>query len=280
MRRIYVSLGLFSQAAIAFAEQPLRVVSETLPPFQVIDEEGQFGGRAVDMVQAILDEAGFDSPIDVMPWARAYKTAQKEKNVAIFSMAFSEKRKDLFHWVGQLYALERSSLIGLKSRSELQGDSLDHAKNFRVCSELETYSYQYLVNKGFKPDENLFTLRGTLSAIPTDNGGIARPAKHLSLLQNRKCDYATGLWSVYAYSENRNDDLKAYFYLGDPDKPLILNLALSLGSDQVVIDRMSKAYHTLLNDGTLYKICSKDDPEHTFTLSCAAVEPPENNGDL
>ncbi|WP_231870086.1 substrate-binding periplasmic protein [Grimontia celer] len=247
-------------------------MSETLPPFQVIDDDGQFGGRAVEMVQAILDEADFDSPIDVMPWARAYKTAQREKNVAIFAIAFSEKRKDLFHWIGTLYALERSSLIGLKSRPELAKATLDEAKQFRVCSELETYSYQYLVNKGFQPNKNLFTLRGTLSALQTDTGGIARPAKHLSLLQNRKCDYVTGLWSVYAYSENNNDNLKAYFYLGDPKKPLILNLAMSLSSDQDVIDRLSAAYTTLLENGTLHEICSRDDPENIFELSCSAVK--------
>ncbi|USH04969.1 transporter substrate-binding domain-containing protein [Grimontia kaedaensis] len=280
MRQFYVFIGLFFQAAFAFAEQPLRVVSETLPPYQIIDDEGQFGGRAVDMVQAILDEAGFDSPIDVMPWARAYKTAQKEKNVAIFAIAFSEKRKDLFHWIGALYALERSSLIGLKNRSELAKDSLEEAKQFRVCSELETYSYQYLVNKGFVPNENLFTLRATLFSIQTNSGGVARPARHLLLLQNRKCDYVTGLWSVYAYSENNNNDLEPYFYLGDPKKPLILNLAISLSSDQEVIDRLSTAYQTLFENGTLHQICTRDDPELTYELSCSAIKPTDHTEDL
>ncbi|WP_325895064.1 substrate-binding periplasmic protein [Grimontia sp. NTOU-MAR1] len=280
MRKISFFLGLFLQPAFASTEQPLRVVSETLPPFQVIHNNGQFGGRAVEMVQAILDEADFDSPIDVMPWARAYKTAQKEKNVAIFSIAFSKKRKDLFHWIGALYALERSSLIGLKSRTELAKNSLDEAKQFRTCSELETYSYQYLVNKGFVPGKSLLTLRGTLSAIQTKSGGIARPAKHLLLLQNRNCDYVTGLWSVYAFSENYNDELKAYFYLGDTQQPLILNLAISLSSDQKVIDRLSSAYTTLLENGTLHQICSRDDPEKTYELSCAPIIPPSRAEDL
>ncbi len=272
-RFITILFGLlvtsFSQAAT-----PLRVVSEILPPFQVISPNGGFQGRAVDMVKAILEEANMsDATIDVMPWARAYKKAQKEKNVAIFSLAHSEKRATKFLWIGALYSLERSSLIGLKSRSELNVPSLEDAKQFRVCSELDTYSYQYLQSLGFEANKNLFSVRSVLSAYRTASGGIARPAANLTLLNAQKCDYVTGLWSIYAYSENANSGLTPYFYLGDRDKPLVLNLALSLDSDPAMHNALTTAYRSLVDSGALYRVCVGNDPEKIYPRSCQVLLP-------
>ncbi|MGF1769795.1 transporter substrate-binding domain-containing protein [Enterovibrio makurazakiensis] len=247
-------------------------MSEILPPFQVITPNGGFQGRAVDMVKAILEEADLsDATIDVMPWARAYKKAQKEKNVAIFSIAYSEKRAMKFHWIGPLYSLERSSLIGLKSRTDLNVPSLDDAKQFRVCSELDTHSYQYLQSLGFEANKNLFSVRSVLATYRTANGGIARPAANLTLLNAKKCDYVTGLWSIYAYSENANNGLTPYFYLGQRDKPLVLNMALSLQSDPAMLTTLTTAYRTLLDSGALYRVCVGDDPEKIYQLSCQVL---------
>ncbi|WP_407334327.1 substrate-binding periplasmic protein [Enterovibrio sp. 27052020O] len=273
--KIFLSMTTIFFSMLVKAEtQPLRVVSEILPPFQMINVNGEFKGKAVDMVNAILNEAGHDDiEIEVMPWARAYKKAQREPNVAIFSLAYSQKRAELFNWIGPLYGLERSSLIGLKSRAELDVPTLEEAKKFRVCSELETHSYQYLKSLGYEPNKNLLSVRSVLAFYHTNNGGIARPAQNLTLLNAKKCDYVTGLWSIYAYSENANHNLKPYFYLGQPDKPLLLNLALSLHSDPAMLDGLKKAYNTLKDSGELYRICMGDDREKLYERSCKTLLP-------
>ncbi len=274
MRIFLLSLTFLISTLVNGEPHPLRVVSEILPPFQTINDGGEFQGKAVDMVNAILDEAGYnEATIAVMPWARAYKKAQKETNVAIFSLAYSEKRSTLFHWVGALYALERSSLIGLKRRDDLNVPTLEEAKKFRICSELDTHSYQYLKSLGYEPNKNLFSVRSVLATYRTDNGGIARPALNLTLLNAKKCDYVTGLWSIYAYSENADQSLKPFFYLGQPSKPLVLHLAMSLNSDQAVIDNLKTAYKTLKENGELHRICIGNDSAKLYERSCKATLP-------
>ncbi len=263
---------IFSERARA--DNSLRVVSEFLPPFQVFNDAGQFSGRAVDMMEVILKEANMEeSEIDVMPWARAYKTATKEKNVAIFSIAYSEKRKNLFHWIGPLYALERSSLIGLNHREDLAITSLEDAKRFRVCSELETYSYQQLQTLGFEQNKNLFSLNSLLNTFRTPDGSVARPALRISLLRNGKCDFVLGPWSTYAFDDSIGKDLKSFLYLGDPESPLVLNLAINPKSDPSVISALENAYNRLRKSGKLYDVCTQDDPKKLHVASCEAAAP-------
>ena len=61
----------------------------------------------------IQKRIGSPEPIQVYPWARAYKMALEEENVVLFGMTYTQDRSELFKWVGPL-ATKRDILLARK----------------------------------------------------------------------------------------------------------------------------------------------------------------------
>ncbi len=95
----------------------LKFVTEDYAPYNYI-ENGQLIGVSTDVIIQVIKNLKLDikaSDIQVLPWARAYYTAEKNKNTAIFSMARIPEREKLFKWAGPLVA-SSNVLIAKKSR--------------------------------------------------------------------------------------------------------------------------------------------------------------------
>lgn len=116
MKKLLVCIFLvfLSAADIACAEN-LKILTENLPPLNYL-ENGNLVGSSVEIVQEIQKRVGSTEPIQVYPWARAYKMALEEKNVILFGTTYTEERKDLFKWVGPL-ATKRDILLARKDSS-------------------------------------------------------------------------------------------------------------------------------------------------------------------
>lgn len=112
----------------------LSFYTEDNAPTNYFGENGPTG-IIVATVNAMLREIGADTArakIEVLPWARAYKALEFNKNTVLFALTKTEQRKDLFKWVGPIY---RSNivLLGLKSHfpSQVEPAALIHRK---VCA--------------------------------------------------------------------------------------------------------------------------------------------------
>ena len=110
-----------------------------------INYQGKGGpaGIMVATIRAILSELGADTErarIEVLPWARAYKTIEKSKNAALFAVTKTEQRADLFKWVGPIY---RSNivLLGLKTRFN-QKAALSDLIQLEVCAVIDDVGEQ------------------------------------------------------------------------------------------------------------------------------------------
>lgn len=136
---------------LACAEEPIRVVTEELPPYSMT-VNGKLGGMATELVQAVLDEIGEKSSIQSMPWARAYDTALNGRNVLIYSIARTPAREALFHWIepivtGHWYLYSTNPNLHLRN--------LDEARQYQVATVKDDVGEQYLLSQGFEIGKNL-----------------------------------------------------------------------------------------------------------------------------
>lgn len=140
--------------------QPLRVITEEWPPYN-FQAQGSAQGLGVEVVKALLESAGVaHTPIEFLPWNRAYAIALKEPQVLIFTMGRNAQRESLFHWVARI-APRELWLYRLASRNDIQITQLDQAKRYVLgVASMEDASTQELVARGFEPGRQLDSVQG------------------------------------------------------------------------------------------------------------------------
>ncbi len=134
------------------------VLTEQLAPVH-FEENGEVKGIATEIVQAIFKEANLEPKIEVYPWKRAYSMALKEKNTFIYTINRTEKREDLFKWIGPILPKE-TNLYKLKSRTDIQIKSIDDVKNYTTAVILGHSLTAKLLSHGFIEGKELITTIG------------------------------------------------------------------------------------------------------------------------
>ncbi|NOU49303.1 transporter substrate-binding domain-containing protein [Pseudoalteromonas sp. JBTF-M23] len=145
----------FSSYGIAHSDEThLRVVTEHFPPYQFVKNGEVTSGFAYEIVKAALAKAQLHAAIEVLPWARAYEVALKYPNVIIFSIAKTDERAPLFHWLLELgrldfhmYSSNNNKLININSMAE--------ARKYILVAVRGSYEADKLLSLGFRLDTNL-----------------------------------------------------------------------------------------------------------------------------
>lgn len=128
----------------------LTYMAENYPPANYV-ENGEFKGASVELLRGIWEKMGVpEQPIRIMPWARAYDTLQKRADHVLFTMSRTEKREDLFKWVGPIFKA-RHVLVGLKGK-DFKIDRLKDAQKYRIGVIRGDIGETFLLEAGF--DEN------------------------------------------------------------------------------------------------------------------------------
>ena len=154
---ILLILTLFPACAFAAG---MALLTEENPPFNFTRDQKLTGATTL-VVQEIARRLGISGPIDVLPWARAYKRLLTEPNVVLFTTALTPEREAQFHWVGPLY-LTRVGFYGLKQRG-LRIDSIEAARQVAaIATYKDDYREQILTSLGFT---NLDSSKNSLSNI-------------------------------------------------------------------------------------------------------------------
>lgn len=120
-----------SHADIKAPLPKIAVVTCIEPPYQMQEAGRPLTGVSVELVRMMLKEAGVDATIQVLPWSRAYRMAQREKNVMLFSILRNPPREKLFKWVGALHPFE-VYFYRMKDRPEVAVAALDDARKYRI----------------------------------------------------------------------------------------------------------------------------------------------------
>lgn len=151
LRRGFLACCLGSGVA-AFADAPLKIVTEEFPPYNYT-EQGKITGLSTDVVEAVLKELKLQGNIQSLPWARAYDTAKNAPGVLIYSIGRTPERENHFQWVGVIAPTDYY-LYALPERP-FKIDALENAKPYQIGTVNQDVGEQFLLARGFVKGQNL-----------------------------------------------------------------------------------------------------------------------------
>ncbi|MGB0694814.1 MAG: substrate-binding periplasmic protein [Rhodospirillaceae bacterium] len=180
-------------SASAQASDSLRILTEILPPYQFQDEaqaDPVLKGISIEIVQAIQERVGDETPHEVLPWSRALKLVKKNPNTFLFSTARTPEREEQFKWIGPLAPLEMVFFI--KKGSGVEITSMDQAKTIdRIGVTKNVATHEILTEMGF---ENLDVMQSG-----SDDKNISRLVK--GRIDTWPTAYYAGIYSARLYGE-------------------------------------------------------------------------------
>ena len=248
MKKLFLilSLGiLITGQSVLCAE--LTILTENLPPLNYI-ENSVLIGPSVEIVKEIQRRVGSNEPIQVYPWARAYKMALEEENVVLFGTTHSKVRDTIFKWVGPL-ATKRDILVAKKG-SGIKINSLEDAKNVKRIGTLRDDTRERLLKSlGFTnlepvSDEQLNAQKLVLGRL--DLWAYKIP----------------GLRTVCDLAGVDHNELEEVYHL----RKINVSIAFSKKTSDSIVEKWRKAFDAMHADGTIMKIRKKwnmkleDDP--------------------
>ena len=238
---IFICLILFASFSYA---QPLRIVSEKLPPLQFSQSDGTITGAMVDIVNLLLKKSNIEGNIEILPWARSYQIALERENTLIFSMLRGEDREDKFIWVGKLFAID-TYLVALKGHPPFNIKSIEDAKKYGVGSIRQDLMESYLRKHGFTEDKNLY--------LSSDYTVLWQ-----MLFSQRTYLAATNniLWK-YEIEDSNLDPKQIEIIYKIPDIASDLYLGASIGTDEKIINKLKKALEEIKSNGQYHQILKK-----------------------
>ncbi|RVU42043.1 hypothetical protein EOE67_02330 [Rheinheimera riviphila] len=136
----------------------LRVLTEDLPPYQVVKNHQVVAGSAYLQVEAILRSAGLPCRTEVLPWARSFELARSQPNTLIYSLARLPAREHLFVWLAPLIQADyRFFSADHKVIEQIQqGQSPLDFIAVAVAGSMMDSALQQL---GFVPEQNLIHVK-------------------------------------------------------------------------------------------------------------------------
>ena len=213
----------------------LTILTENLPPLNYI-QEGELVGPSVDIVRTIQRRVGSTAPIQVYPWARAYKMALEEKNTVLFSTTYTLDRHELFKWVGPL-ATKRDILVARKDTGIKIMSLKDAQKVRRIGTLRDDTRERFLQAHGFTNLESV-----------SDEQKNARKLMlgRIDLWAYKK----PGLKTVCTLAGVDFEAVEEVYHLRTID----VMIAISKSTDDAIVQAWQKAYAAMEADGTLTRI--------------------------
>jgi polar amino acid transport system substrate-binding protein len=125
----------------------VQMLTEEYPPVTFM-KDGKVSGFVTDIVREIIARQGIPDNIRLTAWDEAYNAALNNPNVVLFSAERTEKRENLFQWVGPVG--KNSAIFYAKKGTGIKIDSLEDAKKVAaIATTTHWFTEQYLKDKGF-----------------------------------------------------------------------------------------------------------------------------------
>ena len=244
LRSLIVAAAMFSFTGMPAAAETIEIVTEDLPPFQVV-ENGVLGGVTTEIVTTAAQRAGLDYTIAVYPWARAYQMARHKQNVCIYSLFRSKEREKHFRWAGKLVRF-RNHYYKLADRVDVQVNTLEDARRYNTVVVRDDGTHHYLRAHGFTDHKNIYITNDYPSAFRLLFAGAG-----VSLIVN---DDVTLL---YRTKQAMVDPARLQRLFEIPEMHGDLEVAFSLQTPFQTVHRFSAALEKMKADGTFDRIWKK-----------------------
>lgn len=155
-RLLVMLVSLFSLATLARADEPLVLLTENFPPYNMASDgknfarEDKIQGIAADLVREMFKRADIAYSMTLrFPWERIYQQALTTPNHGVFVMARLPERDKLFKWVGPIGPDDWILLA--RPDSTLTLERLDDARGLRIGAYRGDAIAQHLSKQGLKP---------------------------------------------------------------------------------------------------------------------------------
>ncbi|MBG8561280.1 MULTISPECIES: substrate-binding periplasmic protein [Pseudomonas] len=155
-RLLVVLVSLFSLAATVRAADPMVLLTENFPPYNMASDgknfarEDKIQGIAADLVREMFKRAAIPYSMTLrFPWERVYQQALNSPNHGVFVMARQPDREKLFKWVGPLGPDDWILLA--RPDSPITLEHLGDARGYRIGAYKGDAIAQHLSSKGLKP---------------------------------------------------------------------------------------------------------------------------------
>lgn len=248
MRILLVLLSLFvaqvsAQDMDAPTNGPVRFLASEWPPFEYTGTDGEITGYSVEILQAMQEELGYAHHVRLFPWKRSYQLAMDDPNTAVFTMARSAKREELFKWVGPI-APREIYFWKLKKRDDIKVKNFEDIKNYVVGTVRGEAGEQQLLDMGFDLKKNIHS--------------VDKQTKNFLLLYKDRIDFLYGLefTTIYGLKKEGFDPTLI-------EKSLLMNSGLEYyyGFNKDTPDEVVASYQNALDaikaNGKFDKIVSK-----------------------
>lgn len=194
-------------------------------------------GSATELVIVVLEEAGLEYEITVVPWVRAMMAIDAEKNVLVYSMIRNADREDKYHWIGEVIQAD-FCLYGLRSGLTSIPRSLEEAREFSVG-----------IPRGYTHHDELAKL-GFSQLVAVNNFD-----QLMRMLIRGRVDLVVFSKEVMPVSERygfKEDDLIGLVRLDGLSASL--QIALSKRSNDEIVRRLQHAYESVRASGMYERI--------------------------
>ena len=211
----------------------LTFVTESYPPLNFLADDGRtIIGSSSDTLREMASRAGLEASIELYPWQRAYRMAQSDPDVCVFTTARIEAREALFQWVGPL-TTARWTLYARGNSPMPPAKSLDELKRLIVGRYQDDAKGTFLKQKGFTLDD------------------ARNEEQSLKKLESGRVD----LWAASSdsgpwHAARLKTAIKPIFVFGEVEMYLACHPAMP----QTLIDRMNVTLKGMRSDGTLQRL--------------------------
>ncbi|MCP4136403.1 MAG: amino acid ABC transporter substrate-binding protein [bacterium] len=216
----------------------IKWISEEYPPFNYTDKNGEPAGIAVDILYEIWKKAGIEKKkIEFLPWARSYIYIQKDKNICLFAMSITGKRKKIFTYVGPMFG-SKLSIIAKKSK-KLKIKSVKDLENLKLAAIRKDIGYNMIMK--YCPDAKY----------------VRQVSKSILLIRMLQFDRVEAIslgdipffWLIKKEGLNPNDYELVYIFKRNRS-----GFAFNKNVNKKIVRRLQKAFNAVKKDGTVKKI--------------------------
>lgn len=219
-----INLLFFTFLALACDASTLQVVTTEFPPFQYTEND-KVKGITTEIVENVIENAGYQSKIKSYPWARTLKLGIKEQEVLIYSIVRSPEREKSFKWIGTI-APYKVYFWKLKKRKDIKVNSIEDAVHYKCGATAGDIKTDHLLKVGFALGKNL-------EIVSSDQQNIRRLfAGKIDLMTHDDLSFRSSV----ATEKLDFSLVEKLIYLNGSAREL--QLAASLGTSDAVVEKL------------------------------------------
>ncbi|ALU42306.1 substrate-binding periplasmic protein [Pseudoalteromonas rubra] len=221
--------GIFAQ------DESLSVYTEHFAPYTIAEPDHRLSGSAVSIVNQALALAGLETDIKVIPWARAYEIALSQPNVLLFSMAKTQERAALFHWLYRITTLKYDFYSLHNKQVELE--NITDALSYTTVAIRGSYEESKLISLGFTEADNLVLVANMERAWQMLNKGRV----HTIFASHVPVKVISQIPTQYIRHQAINDQLSLYVVASLSTEPVYIN-ALTRAFEQLEMEYTANSF--------------------------------------